>query len=470
MNLRGYQIRCVNQMLRFLRQGMNALLVAATGSGKTVMFCEAVRFLAAQGWWVLLVVHRQELMDQISRRLDALGIPHGLIAPGYPRTSHLVQIASINTLVARKDQLADYLAKVDLVVFDEAHHMVAGMWRTVIELLKKAVVLGATATPFRLDGQGIGEVGGFQAVVEAPSISELTAMGYLAPARIHAPPVAVDLRGVKKRGGDYAVGELQRLMDADEITRKTVGWYTRLSPGAACIVFCTGVEHAEHVAAAFTADGWVARSIDGGMDSDDRREAIEDLAAGRLQVLTSVQLLTEGVDVPLVETAIMLRPTQSTSLYLQMVGRALRPHERKSHALLLDMVGNVHAHGLPDAKRKWDLRGGLKGLERAVEGTRRCRRCYRVHRWAEACEGCGAAYPKIAGRADAAKGIAGAPGLAGFTADEIMLMNFKALMDIAKTEADLRTVAQIRGYKPAWVRNVMERRAVYQNRYRRAAE
>jgi superfamily II DNA or RNA helicase len=463
--LRPYQRKNALEIEAHLQRENDPLYYLPTGGGKTRVLSHVTGVVSAQGGWeTTIFVHRRELLSQCCAALQREGVEFGVIAPGEYLTSHRVHVASIDTVGARLQDLKPWLASLRMAIFDEAHHCVAGKWGRALAEMPQARKMGVTATPFRTDGQGLGDV--FSHAVKGPSIKELTAAGILAPAVVYGPPISLDLGRVKKRGGDFVQAELARLMDTDALTLPAVRHYARLMPGVPTVVFCAGIDHAEHVAAAFTRAGWAAASVDGGMHDRERDDRIQGLADGRLQVLTSCDLISEGTDIPVVGGAILLRPTQSTGLFLQQVGRVLRTAPGKSEAFILDLVGNVAGHGMPDADRKWSLKGGLKGLERAVEGTRRCRRCYRVHAWADTCPGCGQANPRAAGRDAAAAAAASLPGVAGFTADEIYRMPFKQLMDIAKTEADLRAVAQIRGYKAGWVKAVLDRRAS-QTMYRR---
>ncbi len=183
----------------------------------------------------------------------------------------------------------------------------------VANVARNAVRLGLTATPWRLDGKPLATL--FDAAVRGPSIAELTAGGWLVPARVIAPPNTLDFSRVARRGGDYAVGELAALMDTEATTRIALRAYAKwltvpeLKIGKPCIVFCVNIEHCHHVAAAFRAGGWRAVPVDGTMSADERDAAIGGLATGATQVLTSCAIVSEGTDIPNVEGAILLRPT-----------------------------------------------------------------------------------------------------------------------------------------------------------------
>lgn len=456
--LRPYQRRDVDKMLACLQRGVKGTLYALpTGGGKTVELVEVTSTVVAEGWEVWIFVHRRELLRQTSRMLERAGIDHGIVAPGQPLTNDLVQVASIDTAGARLDQLRPRLAHVRLAIVDEAHHVVANKWQRVIKAMERALLLGVTATPFRYDGKGLGEF--FRQAIEGPSIGDLIRDGYLAPPAVFAPPAKIDLSKVKRRGGDYVAGDLAKVMDTDEHILPAVRHYARICPGVPAIAFCAGVEHARHVAAQFSAAGWAARSIDGEMSPAQRDAAIQALGDGRLQVLTSCEIISEGTDIPIVGAAILLRPTKSTGLYLQQVGRVLRLYEGKTEAIIIDQVGNVAEHGMPDEMRTWSLGGGLKGLERAVTATRRCRHCHYVcAKGPEACPRCSRKYPVLKAVGPSEVQLAAMPGIAGLSAELVSRMKLNDILPLAKTEQDLWRVAAIKGYKKGWVDHVLRER------------
>lgn len=454
IDLRPYQQHDINAILALLQRRRSPLYQLPTGGGKTVVFSQVTRVVVDLGWRVAIFVHRRELLDQASKALRRLGIEHGIVAPDHPMVTAQVYVASIDTVGARMGHLRDWLGTIDLAILDEAHHVVAGKWQRVIVAMSRALLLGPTATPWRTDGRPLGEA--FSDALVGPSIRQLTADGHLTPSVVYAPPAAINLSGVKRRGGDYVQGELARAMDTDELARLAVRYYAQYAGGVPCVVFAAGVEHAHHLAAAFRAGGWAAAAVDGGMSTRERERAIAGLADDSLQILTSCDLISEGTDVPVVGACILLRPTQSTGLYLQQVGRILRPYEGKDEAVIIDLVGNVKAHGMPDEPRPWSLTGGLRGEERAVTATRRCRSCYRVHAWAETCPGCGRDYPARAAGGERAEqlNLRDMPGFGGYSAAQLAGMKHGDVVRLAQSEDDLRVIARIKGYKAGWVAHV----------------
>jgi superfamily II DNA or RNA helicase len=374
LSLRKYQQQGVSSIrLEYMERRNRVLYVLPTGGGKTVIFCYIAEQAAMKGNRICILVHRQELVSQTSEALDRLGVSHGVISAGHSMDlSHGVQVASVWTLARRLHQVpADFF---QLLIVDEAHHAVAGSWAKVINHYRAAKVLGVTATPERLDGKGLGQY--FDSMIVGPDSAWLTANGFLAPARVFAPPTKVDTSKLHVRGGDYRMEEAEDLMMQAGIMGDAVAHFRRhIDPGTA-IAFCCTIAHAQAVADAFKGAGYRAAALDGNMDKETRRALIAKLGTGEVQVLTSCQIISEGTDVPSVTGAILLRPTQSLSLYLQQVGRCLRPAPGKTHAIINDHVGNSLKHGLPSDPREWSLEGRVKRQATAAPPVKVCPGCF----------------------------------------------------------------------------------------------
>jgi superfamily II DNA or RNA helicase len=362
------------------------LLVAPTGSGKTVIFSYVTANAAAKGNRTLVLVHRAELLNQTHAALSQLEVPHGLIAAGKTADhSHLTQVASVQTLIRR----LDHVRPPDLIVIDEAHHATAGAWATVLARWPNARVLGVTATPQRLDGKGLGEV--FDDLIRGPEVTKLIEGGYLCKPVYYAPKT-VSMEGVHKVAGDFNRAEMAERMDKPTITGDAVTHYRKYAEGQPCIVFCTGIKHAEHVAQAFNAAGYRFAVLDGTLSPEERAARVASLGSGRLHGLVTVDIVSEGFDLPIVACAILLRPTASLSLHLQQIGRVLRPAANKPRAVILDHVGNCRRHGLAEEVREWSLDGikrrGKRGPQDDVADTRQCPECFAVHTPSPTCPQC----------------------------------------------------------------------------------
>lgn len=458
IKLRDYQRAAVDDLRASYASGnRRPLFVLPTGGGKTFVFSWIAGSACQRGGRVLILVHRQELLAQASASLGALGIGHGRIAPRHPWVaSSPVQVASVQTLVRRLARLDACGWAPSLIIVDEAHHATAGSWRRVLDHWPQAHALGVTATPVRMDGAGLGDV--FDDLIEGPQIADLIDGGHLVTPRVYAPPQVVDLAGVRTRAGDYARGEAAERMDRPRVTGDAVAHYRRICDGLPAIAFCVSVAHAEHVSQQFARAGIPAASLDGSMDDATRRDRIDALASGRLRVLTSCDIISEGTDIPVVSAAILLRPTRSTGLYLQQVGRVLRTAPNKSCAYVIDHVGNVARHGLPDDPREWSLDGTrTRGTRSADDGPPppgTCPACfgqYRViPRPPTACPICGADLPKPVDRAERLEHDDGE--LREITEADRQAMRRARKREEAEAQTldDLIALAKSRGYKPGW--------------------
>ena len=381
MHLRPYQQQLITDIrLQYQLGNKSVLAVLPTGGGKTVCFSYIAEQAAKKGNRVLILVHRQELLDQASR---AMSVPHGRISAGKAMDlSRTVQVASVQTLARRLHLLPrDFF---QLLVVDEAHHTTANQWARVIEHFHNAKLLGVTATPIRSDNRGLGEH--YQTMVQGPTAEQLTDAGYLAPAKVLAPP-GFDSTGLRKRMGDFDQREAEQRVGT--IIGDCLGHYRRHLPGQTAIAFCCSVAHAEAVADLFQRNGIAAASIDGTMDAAQRRELLQRLAVGDLKVLTSCALIGEGVDVPSVGGCILLRPTASVALHLQMIGRCLRPQPGK-RAVVLDHVGNTLRLGHHLEPRDWTLDGLRKRDREQAPSVKVCPQCFATSASAmQVCRECG---------------------------------------------------------------------------------
>jgi len=455
--LRDYQRRDLDRLREAFRAGARAVLYQApTGSGKTVLFADIVRGAAARNNPVWIIVHRQELVDQTSRALTALSVPHGIIAAGrYRSTDSAVLVCSIQSLARRIGQLPAPA----LLVLDEAHHSVASTWDKAIGACNGSRILGVTATPERLDGRGLGRNfgGHFDSLVIGPGVEELTSQGHLAPAKVFIPPQVADLHGLAMGGGDFAVGAAALRMDKATVTGDAIQHYERLCPGAPAIVFCTRIQHAMNVAAAFREKGWRAEPIDGTLADNVRRHRIAALGDGRLQILTSCEIVSEGTDIPIVTAAILLRPTESLGMFLQQVGRVLRPAPGKAHAVILDHVGNCLRHGFPDDERDWSLTGRPKRArgDDAAVAVRVCPACFAAFRPAAICPYCGTPYPVTEREIEQVSGQL----VEATEADKAALgQTRRKEVYRARDRDSLVRIAKERGYKPGWADYVLAAR------------
>lgn len=353
--LRPYQQDIITQARDLIRSGAQSILLQApTGAGKTALCAHMLGTSASRGMQSWFVVHRRELIRQSARTFHSVGIPHGIVAAGFVGDARQpVQICGVQTLAQRHARMR----RPKLIVWDECHHVAAASWAKIHSAYPDAIHIGLSATPERLDGTGLHQW--FNHIVLGPSVEALILSGYLARYRLFAPS-RPDLGAVHTRMGDFVRSEAAAAMDKPSITGDAVAHYRKLAAGKRAVAFCTSVEHSQHVVAQFRAAGVAAEHVDGETDPRERDAALRRFERGETLILSNVELFGEGVDIPGIECAILLRPTQSLSLYLQQVGRALRPADGKAEALILDHAGNALRHGLPDDDRQWSLEGSKR--------------------------------------------------------------------------------------------------------------
>jgi superfamily II DNA or RNA helicase len=455
VSLRPFQATAVTEIRGAYMAGhRRVLFVLPTGGGKTFTFVYIAEQAAMRGNRVCILVHRQELVDQSSRSLHAIGCNHGIIASGYRQDlSHTVQVASVQTLARRLHTLPpDFF---QLLIVDEAHHAVAGTWAKVLAAMPRAHVLGVTATPERLDGRGLGDQ--FETLIEGPDAGWLTQQGFLVPARIYAPP-GLDLSGIKrfdtKKGKHDSEDRLARptaMGDAVSHYRRTIAEHHN----GTAIAFCVSVAHADAVAEAFRAQGIAAAMLDGSMDRGHRRRLINDLGAGTLKVLTSCDIVSEGTDIPSVTGAILLRPTDSLGLHLQQVGRVLRPCPGKEWAVINDHVGNSHRHGLPTDPRDWSLKGRAKRKRAASDAlpVRVCPKCFSaLPSTLQVCSECGHQFE--APRRE----LVTVDGTLQELPASVIARRKRTEVAKARTREELEAIRLERGYKPGWTDHMLKAR------------
>lgn len=456
VTLRNYQSEAVEKIKAAYRQGYKApILVLSTGSGKTIVFCNITERTAIKGNSVCILVHRDHLLRQTSDHLTLLGVPHGLIAPGHSMTGDPIQIASVMTLARRIHRMKPPA----LIVIDECHHTPAGTWKKILETWSSSRILGVTATPIRLDGKGLGiNAGGFfDTMIEGPDIRWLIDNSYLSQPLVYAPPTNIDLKGIRTQCGDYEKHELSVRMDKPTITGSVIEHYLRLCPGAPAILFAASVKHAEHSAEQFNAAGIPAASLTGELSDGMRKHRISSLANGQIKILTSCEIISEGTDIPVVTAAILLRPTQSTGMFLQQCGRALRPFPGKINAIILDHVGNCLRHGLPDDSRAWELNVGImksRGPAKSGPSIKSCEKCFAVYsRFLASCPQCG--HVNAVNEREI-KQVDGE--LEQLTSEQLEKMRLRKQQGMMTDLAGLLAIARQRGYNPAWAHHVFNGR------------
>lgn len=374
IHLRPYQAPVPDRLRAHYRAGARRLLlVAPTGSGKTVMAGHLVLSAHSKDRRVLFVAHRHELLEQPRQLLEGCGLRVGVIKAGVrPDPEAPVQIASIQTINRRGD-----LPPADLVIVDEAHRAVSQSYAC---LDRYPVHLGLTATPWRLDGQGL--AGHFDELVEVSRPSQLVAGGWILNPRVFAPGGPA----LPAQTRDYTRRQLESAMDHGDLVGNVVEHWQRHAAGRPTVCFASTVRHSLHLRDRFRAEGIDAVHVDGNTPMDERGDM-----RGHT-IICNVDIITEGFDLPALSCAVMARPTTSLTKHLQMCGRIVRPDEGKDDCIVLDHAGNSLRHGLPCDDHSWSLDGREK--RGRTDAVRVCSYCFAANPPGQKnCTECGQPFP-----------------------------------------------------------------------------
>jgi superfamily II DNA or RNA helicase len=354
-------LEAVDELEGEYRFGKSAvLLVAPTGSGKTAVGCHFVKQAVDQGKRCLWIAHRSELIRQASQRLaQDYRVRHGIIKAGVgdydPRFP--VQIASVQTLARRKP-----IDAVGLLIVDEAHHATADTYLRIIESHPDALVLGLTATPWRLAGRQLGSL--FDGIIAVANYPYLIEQGYLVRPRVFLPAEVPDFGNVRLLGGEFDEDQAAEIMERPKLVGDVLEqWRKHAASGdrpRSTILFACNVAHSRHLVGAFRQAGIAAEHLDAQVPEKEREAILDRLARGQTTVVSNVMLLSEGFDCPPVSCVVAARPTASRTLFIQMVGRALRPCTAtgKKDCIILDHAGNSFRHGLISEITSYDLDQG----------------------------------------------------------------------------------------------------------------
>lgn len=415
MQLRDYQQDLVQRIYAAWDSGaINVCMQLPTGGGKTAIFSHIIANFSGPS---IAIAHRTELVSQISLTLARHGVRHGIVAqPAVIRqiiSIHLdetgrswydplarCRVAGVDTLVRLPPDTA-WFNEVQLVVQDEGHHpLKKNKWGRAAGLFPRARGLYPTATPIRADGNGLGRHadGVHDVLIVGVPMRKLIRQGHLTEYRIFAPHGTLDLSTVPlSASGDYSPPKLRDAVYKAQITGDVVSHYLKIAPGKLGVTFAVSVDAATDIAREFCDAGVPAEVISGNTPEGLRAHIMRRFRAREILQIVNVDLLGEGVDVPAIEVISFARPTNSICVFFQQFGRALRPMPGKSHAIIIDHVGNVLRHGLPDRPRTWSLdrreRRGRGAPDDAIP-VRSCISCTAVYeRTSRACPYCGHYMP-----------------------------------------------------------------------------
>ena len=389
--LRDYQKEMLERLHQAWEEYQSVMVQMPTGTGKTYLMAEAIRTITNQQetinrGGVLIVAHRIELIEQISRTLDRFRIEHGLIVSGKPiDEAKLVQVASIQTLTRRIG--TQELFSPSLIIIDEAHHAVAETYQMLWEWWPEAKFLGLTATPCRLSGEAFTDL--FDTLLQSWSIREFIQKGWLSDldyVSVRSDSIAVrKVASLNKRGadGDYQTKQVALVLDTEESIEHLYRSYKEFADGKRGIVYAINREHARHIAEYYAERGLRCAVIDSKTPAKERRRIVEEYRNNEfnelkgqedrgIDILVNVDIFSEGFDVPEMEFIQLARPTLSLSKYLQQVGRGMRVAKGKQEVIILDQVGLYLMFSLPTSDRNWQgtFLGRISGKGRGLDNKR----------------------------------------------------------------------------------------------------
>jgi DNA repair protein RadD len=359
--LRDYQRSMLVETSATIRRHRRVCLQAPTGSGKTVIIGALVAGAIAAGLRVLILATRTRLVRQLHERLDTYGIDHGILAasmPGYVNWGKPAQVASVDTLYRRcfvNNRMPIPIA--DVVVFDEAHLALGASRQKILNAYPHAWVFGFTATPAKTSGAPLREQ--FDELILGPSVTDLIASGNLVKPRVFNQPLvtAKELKAVRKdsKSGDFVTGEISAVMSRPKLIGDVVQNWLRIANGKRTLVFACDKAHGQDLVTEFRRAGVSCEQLTDNDDEQTREEVIARLEHGITHVVVNCFLLSYGIDIPAVECVVLARPTRSIVLYLQAVGRGMRPSPGKDVCLVIDHGRVVDALGPPAYDREWSL-------------------------------------------------------------------------------------------------------------------
>ena len=427
MILRAYQKQLISDIRKSVISGHKSIVsVLGCGGGKSVIQAEIAHSATDKENRVLFLVHRKELCEQITSTFTAQGVD-----------MELCSVSMVQTVSRRLGQIPEP----QIIITDEAHHSTANSYKKIYEAFPDALRLGFTATPCRLNAGGLGEV--YEDLITSVSTQWLIENHYLSPYKYYSVKLA-DTSGLHIKAGDYKADEVAELMQNSEIYGETVKQWERLAKNKKTIAYCASVEAAEETAEQFRQAGYTAASLSGSTPKEQRTQIMQDFRDSKIMVLTNCELFGEGLDVPDCECTVLLRPTQSLTLYIQQSMRSMRYIPGKT-AIIIDHVGNCYLHGLPDDNREWTLEP--KAKQANMVKIRECPMCFSVYPpTKQKCPYCGYAAVKEIQRKE--KKTVEIDLVEMQRQEEIKNTKYTDLT--AETWSDVERIRKARGYKIQW--------------------
>ena len=379
INLRPYQLALKNKAREAFKNNKRVILLAPCGSGKTVIASSIMQDAIKKGNKVWFIVHRSELMKQANDTLERYGIP-----------KKNIEVYMVQSLAHKLDKIKE---EPNLIIVDECQHSSSSTYRKIINQYPNAYILGLSATPTRLTGKPLGDI--YETIISEVTAKQLIEMKYLADYSYYAPELNIDFNNIKIKAGDYDTEDVNRVMSKAKIYGDIIKTYKKLANNKKTILYCASIEYSKKMEKLFSENGYKIKHFDGTTPEKERQQIVEDFRNNKIQMLTNVDLIGEGFDVPDCECVLLLRPTQSLNLFIQSSTRCLRKNGDKK-AIIIDYVNNIQKHGLPTMDRQWSLDKKVKEYDNENDdGTLRirvCKECFSTFEGGDVCPYCGAEY------------------------------------------------------------------------------
>lgn len=359
MEKRSYQEEDKKIIREALESEGSMMYQLATGGGKSVVATMLAKEWDSENKRTLVIAHRERLISQMFNHFDRNGIKVGkIIANIEENLDANIIVASVWTIVHEKRFNQIIGNGFDCVIIDEAHRTASNTYEKILGRIRhnnpSAKILGLSATPERKDGKPLDTY--FNYLHSSKDTRWLINNGFLSKYKVWHMPIGELKEQVERSGSDYKISELSKYMRTPERIKHAVESYRKHANGKSCLLYAVDRNHGKNLKEEFIKEGFEnIEYIDAETPQKEREDILERYVETDNMLLISIETMTEGVDLPNTQCVQLERPTLSLTLYLQMVGRGLRPSENKDECLILDNAGCVHEHGMPDKEREWDL-------------------------------------------------------------------------------------------------------------------
>ncbi|MGI2303970.1 DEAD/DEAH box helicase family protein [Staphylococcus cohnii] len=430
--LRDYQEELLNGVYNSMSKGnKNIMVQSPAGSGKSVTMSEIARRATEKGNRVLFIVHRRELVSQIKGTFIANDVDMELC--------HVGMVQTVSNRIKRGNEPTP-----SIILVDEAHHSLAKTYTNIFESFPNAYVYGFTATPWRMSNKGFTDI--FQELIPGKSVQWLIDNERLAPFKYYSKNLMNEDK-LKKQHGEYTDDSITLALEP-RIYGDVIENYRKFANNKKTIIYTHNVESSKQVAEKFNEQGYKALQVDGKTNNQQRELAMEMFREGKVNILVNAELYGEGVDVPDCECVVLLRPTESLTLFIQQTMRAMR-YQPNKQAIIIDHVGNYARHGLPNTEHDWNEH--FKGSDKKIKSDnsipiKECPECFGVVESAYTiCPYCGCEFPK---EETQELSVDESAELEEVT-NEMITLNFKTPEECNNMK-ELSELGKSLGYKPGW--------------------